>query len=680
MKSEVKVKARYVMTHLEEVLNDKEGVFTNYINYKVLKIVQDDLKREYDYLVAIRDSYKKKQEVNNYLKIEKDLKKVKKLQDQFLDYKKSYIKRSKQETKMKQQKKDNKRKNKAHNNNDNDDLYTDYKALLGFSPAIINELFGDLLYDLKTDKYLDKYSSALKEIIPLEIEKILKRAEKLNEDEKLTLAILGTDVVKNKIRTIDKNSMYSDEERIFLNRMIASFAKLKPNIKEEIKSDTTAYYEIMESLIDNDDNFIYIKKLLEEVPNFSLARKANQSFVFLLLDKFVLNYKLKLANQSFDYVEPAFYKELLKLNLQKAIDLSEQEINKFMTILDDFKNYVVLRGYNSKNEVLNDIAEITTNLGKERIIDSKLGVENDSLVIKEDKKLDVIYANILNGNSVNHAFKFNNIDNYAFSLNYNEEGDTTLSIHILDTANLISTDASILELQDKNILFPSFKLNGLYPTLSFDYTVFSDYKLKGPKFSPSVVRITENYDEQSLDNYRDNTSIKELFRILKILKKEKSIDIGCYEEEDLNNLVTTVLSQDLKERFKIADIPFIYKKSVVNQEELLRKNHNAICDKLYNIPKREAHRIFEIIDEKNHEYFVTSNDDESKIELDSNKLLGIYLLQTIHKIQTGDYDVSIALKEVEELSVFLNKKAIYTPKSLVKKNDIEVKKYSKKSK
>ena len=235
-------------------------------------------------------------------------------------------------------------------------------------------------------------------------------------------------------------------------------------------------------------------------------------------------------------------------------------------------------------------------------------------------------------------------------------------------------------MQDKNILFPSFKLNGLYPTLSFDYTVFSDYKLKGPKFSPSVVRITENYDEQSLDNYRDNTSIKELFRILKILKKEKSIDIGCYEEEDLNNLVTTVLSQDLKERFKIADIPFIYKKSVVNQEELLRKNHNAICDKLYNIPKREAHRIFEIIDEKNHEYFVTSNDDESKIELDSNKLLGIYLLQTIHKIQTGDYDVSIALKEVEELSVFLNKKAIYTPKSLVKKNDIEVKKYSKKSK
>ena len=80
--------------------------------------------------------------------------------------------------------------------------------------------------------------------------------------------------------------------------------------------------------------------------------------------------------------------------------------------------------------------------------------------------------------------------------------------------------------------------------------------------------------------------------------------------------------------------------------------------------------MFDILDEVYDSYYVPNN---GKLELDSSKFLGLYLLTTIHKIQDGVYDITKVEEELSELLVTLNNKEKYLPSSVLKSNERNVK-------
>ena len=86
------------------------------------------------------------------------------------------------------------------------------------------------------------------------------------------------------------------------------------------------------------------------------------------------------------------------------------------------------------------------------------------------------------------------------------------------------------------------------------------------------------------------------------------------------------------------------------------------------IPKREAHKVFEILDVVHDSYYVLDSDN-GELELSSNKFLGLYLLTTIHRIWDNKYDKSKAIDELSELLVTLNGNDIYLPKTISKRNE-----------
>lgn len=669
---ELEENVKFVMAHLDEVLNDNDGFFDDIVNYEVLYRVRNKLNKEFRELINIINHFKSVKDFYNVKKYQEAINYVKFLDKKLSVYKDNYSKRLK---KKKQKSNTESKKVKASVSKPYKEkikFVNPYEEKLHFTSPYYNSYFGELLLDLKTSKYFEEYSISLKTVFPVEVERKLSKTVKLNQEELLNLSILGRDVVLNKIRSVDKSELYADSEIVFLKKMIKIFEELKPVSYEPIDEDTSTYYDILEGLIDNDANYTYISKLMREIPNFVDARKDNKHFVFLLLDRFIENYKLKLVNQGLPYVEPDFYKELISLNFSLAPYFSEQEKLDFSLSLVTFKDYVISKNYNDSEKVFEDIDFIANSMNnieiKEEKIDDKVTEELSSL---KYRMADVSNSYLKNNYSVSNAFKFNNISNYAFSVDYSSDDNIILKIHILDTASFIKDDCLIYEeMKSSDLDLPRFELNSFYPAMTFVYTIFSNNKISDVRVTSSIVNISEEYNNQDLDNYRDNSYIKGLFGVFKRMKESRNLDINYYNQKGINDFVDTVLNEDIIRNFENGKMPFIYKTYLENGEDLVRVNHNAVCDKLMNIPKKEAHKVFDILDEVYDSYYVPNN---GKLELDSSKFLGLYLLTTIHRVMDGVYDISKVEEELNELLVTLNNKEKYLPSSVLKNNERNIK-------
>lgn len=675
---ELEKNVNFVMTHLDEVLDSDIDMFDDIVNYDVLSKADGNLRKEINTLVNTINYYKKRNDYKSVSKYKEALKDVKDILGRLNNYKKNYVERleSIHETfsrsNIVRKKPVTVSFPKPKNNKVTDtDLYTDYSGLLGFSEPVVGELFGSFLYDIRTSKFLDEYSSGLQYELPIEIEKLLKRTATLNQEELITLSILVKDVSQNKIRSIGKDSIYASIEKDFLRRIIKIFERLKPISYEAIDEDTSTYYDILEELIDNDANYTYISKLMKEIPNFVEARKDNKHFVFLLLDEFIKNYKLKLVNQRLPFVEPDFYKELLGLNFSLKPSFSEQEKLDFSLLLVTFKDYVISKNYNNVEKVFSDIDFIANSMDnieiKEEKTDDKVTEELSSL---KYRMADVSNSYLKNNYSVSTAFKFNNISNYAFSVDYSSDDNIILKIHILDTASFVKDDSLIYEeMKNNDVELPRFELNSFYPAMTFIYTIFNN-KISDVRVTSSIVNISEEYFNQDLSNYIDNPHIKDIFSVFKRMKDYKNIDVINYSQDGIKDFTDSILNKDITKSFTDNNMPFIYKTYLENGQDLVRINHNAVCDKLIDIPKGEAHKVFDILDEVYDSYYVPNN---GKLELDSSKFLGLYLLTTIHKIQDGVYDITKVEEELSELLVTLNNKEKYLPSSVLKSNERNVK-------
>lgn len=211
-KEELEKNVKFVMAHLDEVLDSDIDVFDDIISYDVLSKVDDNLRKEIVSLVNTINYYKKRNDYKNVSKYKEALKDVKDILGKLNNYKKNYVERleSIHETfsrsNIVRKKPVNVSFTKPKNNKVTDtDLYTDYSELLKFSEPIVGELFGSFLYDIRTSKFMDEYSSGLQYELPIEIEKLLKRTDTLSKEELLTLSVLTIDVSRNKIRSIGKD-------------------------------------------------------------------------------------------------------------------------------------------------------------------------------------------------------------------------------------------------------------------------------------------------------------------------------------------------------------------------------------------------------------------------------------------------------------------------------------------
>ncbi len=549
---------------------------------------------------------------------------------------------------------------------DLDDSETDYEELIDCCIPFYRE-YIQRLKDIKYGRYSRKYKLQLKNFIPDELERLFEKLSELDEDKLLELCILGEDVCKNKLRNLKYGvNDYDDCERDFLKKIIHKFESLKPIDPFCEEDDTQIYYTMLCQLIDDDRNYSYLEHLITQISGFRNARGRDGHILLLLVDKFIFNYKLKLANQGFLYTDPKFYQEVIKLYLQFDGILNQEETIQFYRRLDEFEEYCQKKKYKDIHCVISDLGEIRNpdSIKDDCFDQDKVQMELNAIFgYRFD---DVVRHYLLKGNSFyRDGFMFDQIGNLAFSLEYTDEGDSIFSVHLLDNSKVIDFDDEIVKSSFTNQNFmPKLCADREYPVISFSYRLLGkNGKIAPVSIHPSVLRIENVYGEDDLDQYRECDQIKNMYCFLHSFN-DFSMDFSLYDQKEIELVVSNKVSNDLAKRFSDSKIPFIYEVHSDQSLDLVQKNHNAVCYELSKVPIREAHQIFHILDQVNDQYYMPVYRDGSKICLDSSQLSGLYLEHVLNRIFVSKYDVMEEALIVDECIHLLNEKKGYLPEGI----------------
>ena len=273
--------------------------------------------------------------------------------------------------------------------------------------------------------------TSLYDMIPVEIEKALLKIEKLSIEEKNIISILTMDIISNKKHSLNSDDELANVEKVFLNKIMAEFKKMYTIPYQEQQIDTTPYYNILISLLNEDYNYPYIEKLIKHNPKFLSARKNGKSIMLHLVEEFIYQYHQKLINQKKDWIEPQFYKKIIILMLEKGLKLSQREEIEFFKKLEEFKEYASQRRYAMLKEVLKDITEIE-NAYKRKIEINEQSQEKINQEIKYLKQAgikDIVLAFMRKKYPYYEAFQFSKINNYSFSITYQAVSYTHLDVY-----------------------------------------------------------------------------------------------------------------------------------------------------------------------------------------------------------------------------------------------------------
>ena len=658
-KNEVKERARFLMAHLDEFLEDDFDFFEEIINLEVLEELKRMLEKECKSVNERILTYANQKDAMNTKMYGEELLLLQNLMKKLALVRKMY-KRQRQLSKTQQtgiknkQKKNNSTLPKEIIDHFNLDLIPNYEEMLPFSSLKQRELYAEILVRIKNGRFIEEYSTALYDMIPVEIEKALLKIEKLSIEEKNIISILTMDIISNKKHSLNSDDELANVEKVFLNKIMAEFKKMYTIPYQEQQIDTTPYYNILISLLNEDYNYPYIEKLIKHNPKFLSARKNGKSIVLHLVEEFIYHYRQKLMNHKNDWIEPQFYKKIILLMFEEGLALSQEEVIEFFRKLEEFKEYASQKRYQALKEVPSDIAEIEQAYERkiERNNPQQEKINREIKYLKQARIKDTVLAFIRKKYPYYEAFKFSRINNYAFSITYQDDGSINFHIHVLDTSSFIEKDGVLYETMKKSdVAIPTMHDEQMYPVMTFTYTL-SENKISNLKVSSSTILVRKEYQEKDLDNYRDISELKMMIAFLKRLTQVKNIDADIYFQEGMNNIINTCLNMDITKSFKENKMPFIWKGKLNNAEEIIRENHNAICTELMNIKKEEAHTIFALLDETPSTFYTPKN--TGTLELDSTKFLGMYLLETIHDIQTGTYDIGKVQEELKELLKVLN--------------------------
>ena len=468
--------------------------------------------------------------------------------------------------------------------------------------------------------------------------------------------------VKSRIRISKKNENL--KEQSILEELKKIMKDTLKNLTISDKKDKNYYYDILIPFLKSNSNYYYIKQFLCENPNFIDARD-EKHITLEIVDQYILNMKLKCVNQGISYIDPEYYYQLFFLFFKDYNPLNDEEEEELTQMLDSFKKYVLLHHYKEQEVILNQIENLKhmSMVKKENIISEEL-VKNKLQYLKNYRLKDVLSTSrvdltepyliaikhkinqcnfdesvsdkdkaeflkvplydIKNSSYIAPIFTFEN-GKYAYSIQYDDEGNTLLKIHMLDTRilmeHIIEEKMKQEALNGKRFPILDFESNiyDVYPTITYQLKLYANNEIGEFKYYASKIQINQKYSNKDLEEFRNEENLRHFISTL----KKMNLSYGCeFEISDFETFIDNVLSNEIMK----LSIPFIYVNERKTLDDIILKNHYEICHLLMHISKHESDQINKIITSNPEDYYSSERKESSHIIVDSSHYLG-FLLQ-----------------------------------------------------
>lgn len=537
------------------------------------------------------------------------------------------------------------------------------------------ELVEKYLNDLQNQEF--SLISSLGDYI-LEFQNFL---DSLMVDENILFNSIYLRQIKLRIRREKENKNIVEISVLEELKNIVKKKLRKLTFKEEKTKDY--YYHILLPFLNSNYNYAYIKRFLQENENFINARDS-EHIILEIIDRYILNMKLKCVNQGLGYIDPEYYYQLYFLFFQKYNPLNEEEKEKIKERLEEFYHYILDRNYKEKDFIIKQIGTLSQmSFGKKEALTDELVVQKelDALSYKlkdslKSNRVDLTYSylsevremiekenfeqgitdkekaarlniplyDVQNSSYIADIFMLEN-GKYSYSLQYDDEGNTLLKIHMLDTRSFIETplENKMKEeaLKGRRYSVLNFEQGLFYPTITYQLKIYSNNEIGDFKYYPSRIQVNHVYSKSDIASFRE---VDNLRRFISTLKKISLTSECVFDSENIELFLESVLSEKIME----LSIPFVYVNNREILEDMVLKSHYEICHLLMHISKEESNQINKILKSDLGNYYSTEKMDNSYIIVDSMHYLGIFLQRILMHIYRGREFIPSELEEIKE--------------------------------
>ena len=360
------------------------------------------------------------------------------------------------------------------------------------------------------------------------------------------------------------------DERILLNHILKGFKEIYKIYKDDKHvTDKNAYFDIINYLLQDDINYIYINELLKRNRQLCNLRYKNEEIdehiVIYLLDLYIENYKMLIKKKESKYINIEYLKRVYFLftkNPYLRLTLEDKKIIELK--LKEFKYYIknTLVKQKRKNLIIEEIKQMTTNLfykSYEHYYDNIENISEDNLLYFKTDIINNINSYIT-GKDFHKAFL---IDGKAYNIKKDDKL-FYLTMYGLDLHHFLVRNSVIDrylrkceflgELPDKFIFKDfDFKINGKYPVISYQLSFYLNGKFNQLKVSNDIIEISNNY--HTLNENEESLNVYDLYCKSIIKNNDGTFSNILYK---INDYFEQILNNAYIEFLKNQNLPFIY--------------------------------------------------------------------------------------------------------------------------
>lgn len=437
---------------------------------------------------------------------------------------------------------------------------------------------------------------------------------------------------KNVVTRQARKYLKKSHERKILNsnkKFIKSV--IKSNVKAKEK-DYDQRYEILKYFINDEDCFIYLKRIFSYDETLFNLRDKNKIHIFNnILAKYVEAYKKELKNQEKDYIHKEYYKRLIDLFVEKGVYKLEADDQKITdSILDEFESYLKNSSFkrdsvltalysirnifnidnriNYKQEITNE--EQNGNYGLADQVNNLSQIQKLEIADEKRRKYDENYYTFM--------IETNNAEsNFAYTIELTQKGHIWLSIHTIDVACLIAENSildkvlynkmfSINECFEKQVLNDLLLTTEDYrPCLTYRIELLGNGKVGNFEFLKSNVKLSEKLSKQEFNNNSRDAKYNPFIQASYLINPQDDYsDLATRIEKTYAGLVNNVVGK----YFQDNKLPFLYRNHLEQDSQKFVKimsNLNYIFSK---IPDEDFKFMYKsICDDINTAYYDTKN-------------------------------------------------------------------------
>ena len=367
----------------------------------------------------------------------------------------------------------------------------------------------------------------------------------------------------------------------------------KQRLEDENKRnmESSSFCEIINYWLSSEDNYKYLKKLLDTEMDVVNAKYDDKHIIYYILDFYIHNFKRMVNDKKSNYVNLRYIEEVYYLFTKNpALKMSKEEKEIIDLKIKKFEEYIdnTLIKQKRKNYAKSICKKMKSNRFYSEMSRYEFPYYNDDELGSFQISITNNMSNYVKSKESKSAYLY---DGNIYNIDTKEDGKIIFHIYSISYSDFIVRGCEVDKYLERCEMLKEevdsffkkeliFQENQKYPVIDYKLEFYPSGKLYGVEIKKDIIEVKQMNEEI----YKN---IENLYKKSKIKNNDSANSINRYFEN--------ILQQAYIEFLKKENLPFIYYGKTMPNAKEIDIMMNDLSSDLYNMDKISYYKIINII-------------------------------------------------------------------------------------